>query len=661
MNKRGNLVLGKEKNKKAAAEEALILHESYENGDGQTVYRAYDNGDGTKTVAIAFLGKDPHLAQGSQVLNSFDNSAEAAEIQRVANGNPLYGKLGNSNLVPSKVPCDEFEQVKAAYHMYHSYFSGIIRTYVDFMTDVAVDGLKNVPSKKYKDKAPIYKQFYDVLLMDQNKLQQKIRDILFDLFCCNNAYVWTTLAPYTTKYFESLEEVPVDKITDTKKGGKRRAIATLKSASGEYAVKVRATGEYLEGFALEEYAAKKKRWSNRQIPNVITTLCPATVQIHGGKLFGTKEYHVTLDTDTVKYIKEHADKISEFVNPEIIKTLRTDDGINLVFNDKEITHLAVKPDYLKYGQPKILAALEPIIARMKKESVDQKAADKLIRQIVLVTMGDEKYPATLPQLKAAASVFKSMGQVGTIFWNHTMKVQFLGPSDLAQMLSNSNYEHIDNIIFESLDFPMFLSGRESKTSFAMATYVLRPIKHMIQTHRQVVMDQFLLPLYRNIADSMGFPRDAVVPVFNSDILEDPNMLAKRLTGYVQAKMTSLESTVSRLPDNFDWQNEEPLMQEEFKKGVKKGVYGVFKPTGGEGGRPSGSKGTKAPKSKTSPKGDGNRPHQKRKASVEEMTTEDILDFIYSSQKSPSEQKDERHASQSTESTEPSGTPNDQVD
>ncbi len=626
----------------------LVESGEYKNGVGVTYYTSYTDGKET-TIALGFCGAADEISIDSGLKDSTAalNNDYLVEKQFGLTTN-IDQKKFLSQAASGNISQNPKERVELAWNLYHQYISGVIRTYVDFMTEVAGDGLQMKFKKEYKNYEK-YKEFFEALFLhtekNNNNITKQIENIFLDLFTCNNCFVWTALAPYTNKYFENLKIVDIIK-PEQKKAYKQAnaSVFTDKSygkdgnveSEKDYVVINKTTGEFLSGEAAHLYAARKLKWSNKQIPNVITTLCPASVDIEGTNIADIKEYKVIIEKKFADIINNlDPDKKSE-LSPEILDRLRSDNkDAYLSFKPDEITHLKIKtPDYLLWGEPKILAALEPIARRRRRVIGDEQAASRLIRQILLVKIGNDKYTATREQIIAAASLFKGIGTTGTIFWNHLMEIEPIAPKDISDLLKQENYEQVENEIYEALNFPMFMSGRQTSINFAMAAFLVRPIVHMIMSARRTVLEEYLRPLKRKTCNNMGFPEDCFDWTFNSNILEDYNQLAKRLVSYAQNKITSVESVAEKLPDNIEWEDEKIRLDSEFED-IKMGKYGQFKATGQAGkpgaGRPEGDPSpSDAPKSKISPKGTGEQTQQKEASSdsTDELDMENVKGEIF---------------------------------
>ena len=617
MQDRGNITVGQ---RGANSQRSLVIEDTYKDYAGETVYqRGYDNGDGSFSLSLAYLGTEATLNENG---SHFAPPSLGQELGGITSNvtSSMYSGL------PSEIPSSEYEQVKLAFDLYHKYKFGSIRTYCNSMTHIAMDGMTHEVGKSAGKRGDYYKRWFDKHFFENLQIENHVKNIFLNMFVCNNAFAWTRNVPYNAKYFKDLQEIPVKELRE-KASMLGKEVAVIKSGEECFAVYNKDKKTFLIEEEVKEYAAKKKSWSKKKITGIVTTLCPTciSVQQDTNKIDG-RVYKVTLkDTLSNLYQRDTNARKEDGTGKDYFGF--SGDMVCLDLPVDEITHLSViREDWQEYGGPDTLSALEPINRKMRKILAEDKAVDKMIRYIVLVTVGDKDTPATKKQLMAAASLFKQ-GQVFTVVWNHTMSIKIISPSGLAEMMKPETFTEMDNDIWEALGFPIFLSGRESNTTFAMATYLLRPLVHKIWTARRAVLQQYLLPLYHYTQNEMGFPKDCISPTFNRYILEDHNRLGSRILSYFKSNLISGDRAYTSLPDNFgEWSDEIERLKKQSPY-IKSGVLGSGGKAKEEVGRPDGSKSeTPVTKSNTSPKGDGDRPDQDnpRNKKIAEIM-DDVLD------------------------------------
>jgi hypothetical protein len=59
----------------------------------------------------------------------------------------------------------------------------------------------------------------------------------------------------------------------------------------------------------------------------------------------------------------------------------------------------------------------------------------MVNQLVTVTIGNDEYPAGDEDLEAIAELFNTPNKAYTIFWNHTLQVQFHKPEGIETLIT----------------------------------------------------------------------------------------------------------------------------------------------------------------------------------------------------------------------------------
>lgn len=554
-----------------------IVSDVFKEYAGQTVYKVFDNNNQSKTLAIGYLSNVPTLPESG---NPYVYSEEAANKETAQLTEDMFSvDRYKARILQGGIATDERARVLQAWDVYYNYRSGLIRSYIDFMTDIAFDGFKHDCDRRKKGSEEA-KTWCDAWARAV-RLKTIVHNAFSHLHITNNALVWA-MKTASKKYFDGLVEIP----KSSKKNGRAHftsgeAIRDTAAFGNdeEYYVYDQKRGRTLDHEELLEYAAKKIRWSAQQLPMMMSNVAIPDCEIKGGRFPGMRRYEVTIDKETVEFVNSNRNFIKENYPPVFFQLFdQKRAGKPLQLNEHDIYHISLRRiDKEFWAAPTWLAAVPDIARRQRRMQSDEQAVSKLIKQIVLVTIGDEKFPATEAQLKAAANLFKNPSATFTVFWNHTMKVQFLGPERLAEMLSGETYNPIDASIAEDLGFPLALLGRPGSSggvNFATLSKQILPVIHKVKTARMAMYEHFLDPLYDEIHEVMGWEPGTVRPVFNPNILEDPAQLVKRLMLYLTNRAIPYREVVEALPEDWDFDELVELFKEE-KKLIDKGYFGTL--------------------------------------------------------------------------------------
>lgn len=595
-----------------------IVSDSFEDHIGQTVYKSYARENGVTTLAIGYLSSSKNLA-GSV----FEDLSKEKASDSTTTTNIIYGSTRGLSRF-GKVPKEEKEKVKHAYDIYHEYASGVIRSYVDFLSDVAFDGFRNQEDESKKNSA-VAKRWFDKWVKNI-RLKTILMNAISELWKTNNAIIWNVKSPYIDKYFEDLIELTK---ASARGGSLEKGMAHFVGEEGCVVDKElfgddspryiysKSQKRCLNTEQAKEYAAKKKRWSKTQVPSYLFNICPKDCDIKGGRLPGMRLYEIAIDADTMNFVNANADYIGNNYPPEFSQFYNKNGKVgNIVANESNIYHISIRrPDYMFWGEPSWLAAIPNLLTRENKMKSDDQAANKLIKQILLVNVGDKDYPASPLQLKAAAALFNNPAAAFTVVWNHTMKIEFFGPKGLAELVGNQTYEPINKVISEDLGFPLALFG-VGDANFATISKMILPVKHKIKTGRMAILEQFLRPLYDSIHEAMGWEEGTITPVFNPNILEDEGQLVKRLMMYVDRHIVPIRDVVESLPEEYEFQKLIPAFKAE-KTDIEKGLYGVSKPQNQKGRPPNDPSPTNKTVDNKSPVGEGDTKNNTREISENE--------------------------------------------
>jgi hypothetical protein len=568
-----------------------IQSDEFDSFAGTTVYRTFDKGNGQKLLAIGYLSRTATLSKSD---NPFHEVSENKEIASVSEENNITqisidGVTDITDISQfKKIPAGEKERVNLAHFIYYNYVSGLIRSYVDFLADIAFDGFRHTIDKSKPNADDALKWFDE--WAKQIRLRTVLMNAFHDMFITNNALLWCLKAPYVDRFFEDL--IPIAKARNKNGVNKSTAhftdinAATLsdKDVFGDneiYYVYNKSLGRCLDQQEIKEYAARKLRWTKTQIPSHIFNLPAHNTDITGGRYPGMRRYTIHIDADTRRFIASNSDFVSQNFPPELATIFNKNDSraksdmkgqLLIAANEDSVFQISIRrKDWEVWGQPSWLGVLSTLSKRREKLNTDQIAANKLIKQLVLVTIGDKDFPATENQLRAAAALFRNPSASFTVFWNHTMQVQFLGPKDLADMMGNQTYEPLDKEIAESMGFPLALFG-VGNANFATMSKQILPVKHKVESARMAMLECFLIPLYDAIHKIMGWESDTIKPKFNTNILEDPSQLVKRLMMYLDHRAVPYRDVVEALPEGYSFDELIESFKQE-KSDIDAGLYG----------------------------------------------------------------------------------------
>ena len=114
-----------------------------------------------------------------------------------------------------------------------------------------------------------------------------------------------------------------------------------------------------------------------------------------------------------------------------------------------------KQPYERYPMPMAMRAA--FVYRLKRllQLADEATAEDIVNCIVLVTVGNDKYPAGPPDIEAIKGSFETNKRALTVYWNHTLRVEILRPP-AGEILGSDKYDFADRAIYAAMGVPQFL-------------------------------------------------------------------------------------------------------------------------------------------------------------------------------------------------------------
>jgi hypothetical protein len=137
--------------------------------------------------------------------------------------------------------------------------------------------------------------------------------------------------------------------------------------------------------------------------------------------------------------------------------------------------------------------------------------------LVTVTIGNDEYPADDKDLEAIAQLFQTPSKSYTVFWNHTLQVQFHKPEGL-DTLTQDKYKQVNDDILAGLGVSrVLIDGQGANFSTAWVS-ILSLIERLENTRHKVV--SWLEDEYKRIADENGFKTVPKVQFNKMNLRED---------------------------------------------------------------------------------------------------------------------------------------------
>lgn len=412
-----------------------------------------DLGEGRKEVTFSLdstqmvqeLEKSGIKLGTGSVMNRFDPSTRRIDSYGYTSNNTPYTQ------VYSDLPIEPHKKIQLAIDMY--YKEPIIGAVIDMMVDFSSSGFTNEC-----DDAEVKKIF------DKWSEELNINELLEKIFL---------------EYYRSGNVT----IYRSKNNAKVKRRKTTKAASN------------IE-IDIQEY----------EFPSGYTILNPMNVYINGSMAFGKELIQLKLSKE-LQQMLTNTSSISNYladIPTELVRDARAGEDFATLNPDFTSRITRKKMDYERYASPFLERIFEPVMYKSKLRLMDMSTIEGLVNQLVTVTVGDKDFPATDDDLKAIAELFQTPNKAYTVFWNHTLNVQFHKPEGL-DTLTADKYKQVNEDILSGLGVSRILldggNGSQSNTSsswISMLSFIERldnaraKVKHWLESE------------YKRIAKENGF-------------------------------------------------------------------------------------------------------------------------------------------------------------
>lgn len=428
---------------------------------------------------------------------------------------------GNREVIPARADIKNIISKSKDYYFSEALFNALVGILMDFV----LQKLEN----RHRDKKIV--AFYDKWVKVA-KIIPVSKSLLLDYFITSNAY-WKATDGMLT---------PKAELNKTFSGAKQAT------------------------------AAKKDNWTKKKIPISYTVLNPELVNVEG-TLFNDNYIYTMTVTDQLKAAVKLAKKNNDYkfliegMDSSLIKDIETKGTIQL---DKDSVGRMTyrKQPYERYAMPAVYAAFPGFLRLQMLRSMDTSTASGFINQLITVTVGNDKYPATPAQLKKIAEMFKSPSKSLVLFWNHTLSVNFHKPD--ISVLNSEKYGPVIDEIRAALRLSMLMADGSSEGRFATAALASKAVVRRITSALEDLKYQFLIPQYEKIAEVMGF--DSIPDIdFGEEALEDPSVQVKIMTALRDRNLVSAQTSMEHYA-GLNFENEVKNMENEQKL-IEAGILG----------------------------------------------------------------------------------------
>lgn len=154
--------------------------------------------------------------------------------------------------------------------------------------------------------------------------------------------------------------------------------------------------------------------------------------------------------------------------------------------------------YLRYGKPITTATFEPIQHIQELLDMEKESISSVIESLVIITLGDEKRPATPEQIKKLSNKVKTIKSSSRLVGNHTLKAQAVEKD--TSVFNPEKFQVPMKMLMDSIGIsPSIFTG---EGSYSSGTLSLGNVKKIIEMVRKEIIDT-LTDLFKDVTSEAG--------------------------------------------------------------------------------------------------------------------------------------------------------------
>lgn len=288
------------------------------------------------------------------------------------------------------------------------------------------------------------------------------------------------------------------------------------------------------------------------IPLKYTILNPLYTHVDSSLLFDTEVISIDVSSE-LKNLAEADDEVAKelkkqipaFILKQLSNSKKTD---KIILPPDRVSRICrKKQDYEKYAKPYLARVFEPVLFKQKLRLMDLSTIEGLINQLLVVTIGNEKMPATKKQLKTAAELFATPKKAFTIIWPNNIKVEIIPPQGL-ETLDQDKYKQVNEDIALGLGVPRVIidgSGTNFSTAFVAVTAWLERIDR-----ERYALKSWMEEQYKDIAKKVGLKTYPTVR-FDKSRLRQETYIRQVLNPLYEKGLLSDDTAIEEAGFNYE--------------------------------------------------------------------------------------------------------------
>lgn len=231
-------------------------------------------------------------------------------------------------------------------------------------------------------------------------------------------------------------------------------------------------------------------------------------------------------------------------------------------NEKKLYQVSAdREGYLRYGKPFTTATFLPIQHIEELLDMESDSIDSVVDSLMIVTIGDEKRPATQKQVQELKEVVKNLKQTSRIVGNHTLKADV--KSKDTSVFNAEKFQVPMEMLMRSLGItPSLFTGEGSTNASVLG---MQSATRIIESARKE-LEHTLNKIFKDIANEVGldYKNNPKVSLGKLD-LNDDEIAHKIMRELYLDSVLSAESYVKA--HGYDYNIEKERMNEEDKDSI----------------------------------------------------------------------------------------------
>ena len=448
---------------------------------------------------------------------NYSGRATASTIRRDALGNDYLDLAVTPNVLTAK-PQELYQRSMDYYKSRDVYGSSI-----DLLTNFAAKGYKNEI-----DDSNI-RNFYNNWGVDVG-LDKIVEQIFFEYFRSGFVRTYKVVGKYIPKinYVSTIPGQSVTKVSED--------VASVWFEKREVALKE----------SEKESGAKKIKWSKDYLPIRYTILNPTLVEVEKSSILLDQQL-ISLKAKALESVKALLETpTSELTEHQktVIKSITSEmkaaalDGKDLPLDPYLVGAVDYRRQpYEEYPLPRGVRAFESMEYKKSLRDADYSTLDGISNYILVVTVGNDNFPIkTQDELETVSELFNTPAKSYNVFWNHTLKVQRVQPTDVGDILGKEKYGQVNDDITGAFGVIRALIDGVGNPSASGADLAVKAL--IEEVHRaRVEVSRWIYAEYRDVAEAMGFDRYPKVR-FDDMILKDELLMMNTIQGMIDRRIVS---------------------------------------------------------------------------------------------------------------------------